>query len=212
MNTVRSCLALIVCLVTLSACTTIQLEPLPEGLTDQPPADWSARTEQLTALQHWQLMGKLAVRQPSDSGSAVINQWTQHRERYDLSLSSAFLGLGSTRLTGTPGFMELTLPDGDVYRSGDPEALVAAATGWQLPLSDLTWWVRGLPNPGSNYRLFFDQQQRVAMIRQGGWEIRYDRWRSFIEPLPELPARITALRGERRVRLAITDWQLAEQP
>jgi len=34
----------------LSACTTIQLEPLPEGMTDQPPADWQDRSARLNRV------------------------------------------------------------------------------------------------------------------------------------------------------------------
>jgi len=203
-------LAALTMLATLGACTTIQIEPLPEGMTDQPPADWTTRAVSLDKLDHWKLSGKLAVRQPSDSGSAIINHWIQDGEAYDLALSSSFLGMGSTTLKGVPGFIELTLPSGETYRSGEPEALVEAATGWQLPLENLTWWIRGLPSPASDYRLLFDNQGTLAMIRQNGWEIRYDRWQTFLASYPALPARITALKEQKRVRLVVSDWQ--EQP
>ena len=209
MNLVRT-LAALTMLATLGACTTIQIEPLPEGMTDQPPADWTTRAVSLDKLDHWKLSGKLAVRQPSDSGSAIINHWIQDGEAYDLALSSSFLGMGSTTLKGVPGFIELTLPNGETYRSGEPEALVEAATGWQLPLENLTWWIRGLPSPASDYRLLFDNQGTLAMIRQNGWEIRYDRWQTFLASYPALPARITALKEQKRVRLVVSDWQ--EQP
>ncbi|WP_372998418.1 lipoprotein insertase outer membrane protein LolB [Marinobacter sp.] len=204
-------LAAMIVLATLGACTTIQVDPLPEGMTDQPPSDWTARSASLGELDHWKLSGKLAVRQPSDSGTAIINHWIQDGESYDLALSSSFLGMGSTSLKGVPGFIELSLPNGETYRSGDPEALVEAATGWQLPLENLTWWIRGLPSPASDYRLLFDDQGSLAMIRQDGWEIRYDRWRAFLDSYPELPARITALKDDKRVRLVVSDWQEQSQ-
>ncbi|MBE0486977.1 lipoprotein insertase outer membrane protein LolB [Marinobacter sp.] len=191
----------------LGGCTRIQLEPLPEGMTEQPPADWATRSHSLSQFDHWQLSGKLAVRQPSDSGSAVINRWKQQGEHYDLALSSSFLGMGSTSLRGTPGFLELQLPNGDLYRSSQPESLVLAATGWQLPIDNLTWWVRGLPSPAEHSRLLFDHQQQLAIIYQNGWEIRFDRWQPFVDDLPPLPARITALKNDKRVRVVITDWQ-----
>ncbi len=194
----------------LGACTTIQVEPLPEGMTDQPPANWAARTRSLSQFDHWRLMGKLAVRQPSDSGTAIINHWIQQGEAYDLALSSSFLGMGSTTLKGVPGFIELTLPDGETYRSGDPEALVQAATGWQLPLDNLIWWIRGLPAPGGDFRLLFDASEQLAIIRQAGWEIRYDRWQTFLPDQPSLPARITALKDDKRVRLVVSQWNRHE--
>jgi outer membrane lipoprotein LolB len=206
MKPVRT-LAAFLMLATLGACTTIQIEPLPEGMTDQPPANWAARSASLGRLDHWKLTGKLAVRQPSDSGTAIINHWIQDGEAYDLALSSSFLGMGSTRLKGVPGFIELTLPNGETYRSGEPESLVQAATGWQLPLENLTWWIRGLPSPGSDYRLLFDEQGSLAIIRQDDWEIRYDRWQDFLASYPALPARITALKQDKRVRLVVSDWR-----
>lgn len=196
----------------LGACTTIQLEPVPDGMTDQPPADWSARSATLSGFDHWRLMGKLAVRQPSDSGTALINRWHQQGEAYDLALSSSFLGMGSTRLKGSPGFMELTLSNGEVYRSNEPEALVQAATGWQLPLEQLTWWIRGLPAPDGDFRLLFATDGQLAMIRQSGWEIRYDRWHRFLLDYPALPARITALKDDKRVRLVVSEWTTQDSP
>ncbi|WP_417518505.1 lipoprotein insertase outer membrane protein LolB [Marinobacter sp.] len=191
----------------LSACTTIQLEPLPEGMTDQPPADWQARAARLSQFDHWQLSGKLAVRQPSDSGTAIINHWIQEGEAYDLALSSSFLGMGSTILKGVPGFIELTLPNGETYSSGDPDALMQAATGWQLPLESMTWWIRGLPAPDGDFRLLFDDRGELTMIRQAGWEIRYDRWHALQDSIPALPARITALKEDKRVRVVVSSWQ-----
>lgn len=181
--------------------------PVTDGLTSQPPADWSQRQQALADFRHWQLQGKLAVRQTDDSGSAVINRWTQHGEQYQLSLSSAFLGLGHTRLSGQPGYLELTLSDGETYRSTDPDALMLAATGWQLPLTNLSWWIRGLPAPEGDFELRFDPTGTLAVIRQDGWEIRYDRWRDFLPEKPRLPARITAVKEDKRVRVVVTDWR-----
>lgn len=205
-------LTLATMLMLLGACTTIQLEPLPEGLTDQPPADWTQRSEQLRRLDAWELSGKLAVKQPSDSGTAIINHWIQKQDAYDLELSSSFLGMGRTSLQGVPGFIALTLPDGETYRSGDPEALIKAATGWQLPIESLVWWIRGLPGPDGDFRLLFDSNRQLAMIRQHGWEIRYDRWQPFITGYPPLPARITAVKDDKRVRMVVTDWQATPGP
>jgi outer membrane lipoprotein LolB len=194
-------------LLLISGCASIDLEPLPEGLTAQQPASWAGQQERLNGLTQWRLAGKLAVRQPSDSGTAIVNHWTQSGNAYDIGLSSSFLGMGSTRLQGTPDFIELTMPSGDRYQSGDPEALVEAATGWQLPLGNLTRWVKGLPGSDGRYRLLFDERGQLALIRQQGWEIRYDRWERFIEGYPVLPARLTAVKGEKRVRLVVSSWQ-----
>ncbi|MDX1802022.1 MAG: lipoprotein insertase outer membrane protein LolB [Marinobacter sp.] len=206
MKLVRTTLALTLVLA-LAACATAPMTPLPDGLTEQPPADWSQRQSALMQFQYWQLKGKLAVHQPSDSGTAVINRWSQHADRYQLSLSSSFLGLGHTELSGVPGYIELTLSNGETYRSADPQALIRSATGWALPIDSLVWWIRGLPEPGTDYRLLFDTTGKLAAIRQQGWEIRYNRWQPFVDDTPALPALITARKGDKRVKLAVTSWQ-----
>jgi len=200
-------LAALVAMLTLAGCTSIQLQPLPEGMTDQPPANWEARTRKVSGFDHWELSGKMAVRQPSDSATAIINRWQQQGDDYELNLSSSFLGMGTTSIKGSPGFIELTLSNGDVYQSSDPARLLDEATGWELPVESLVWWLRGLPAPDGDHRLLFNQNQRLAIIEQNGWEIRYDRWRTFTDDLPELPARITALKGEKRVRVVIAQWR-----
>src|SRR5690606_3927496 len=157
----------------MAGCTTIQLEPLPEGMTNQPPADWAERSNHLSRFDQWQLRGKLAVKQPSDSGTAIINNWRQQGESYDLSLSSSFLSAGKTRFKGFPGFIALTLPNGETYQSSDPDTRGAAATGWNLRIGNLARWVRGLPAPDGDFRLLFDEQRQLASLRQNGCEIRY---------------------------------------
>ncbi|WP_372966200.1 lipoprotein insertase outer membrane protein LolB [Marinobacter sp.] len=195
------------CLLSLAGCTTIQLEPLPNGMTDQPPANWASHTAELTRFNHWLLSGKLAVKQPSDSGTAIINRWQQQGESYELALSSSFLGMGSTQLRGVPGYIHLTMANGDIYQSSEPENLIKAATGWQLPIDNLTWWIKGLPAPEGDFRLLFDDKNKLALIKQDGWEIRYDRWHPSAGNLPELPARVTALKEDKRVRVVISNWQ-----
>lgn len=149
---IRRFLGMVLLTSAMAGCTTIQLEPLPEGMTNQPPAGWAERSNHLSGFDQWQLRGKLAVKQPSDSGTAIINAWRQQGESYDLSLSSSFLGMGTTRLKGTPGFIELTLANGETYQSSDPgkpggsgnrvetanrqTCLVGsrvAGTGWRFP-------------------------------------------------------------------------------
>lgn len=206
-DSVTRTLTILAITLALSACATIRQEPLPAGLTDQPPADWADRQQALQSFSHWELTGKLAVRQPGDSGSAVINRWTQTQEHYELALSSSFLGLGSTRLAGSPGFIELELSNGETYASSDPQGLIYAATGWELPIDALVWWVRGLPAPEGDFRLAFGKDGQLAQIEQRGWTIRYERWRGFMDDRPALPARLTARKEEKLVRLVVSSWQ-----
>ena len=67
-----------------------------------------------------------------------------------------------------------------------------------------------MPAPEGDVQLLFDDRGQLTLLRQSGWEIRYDRWQAFVPGLPPLPARITALKEDKRVRLVVADWQALE--
>jgi hypothetical protein len=54
--------------------------------------------------------------------------------------------------------------------------------------------------------------ENLAQIEQSGWTIRYERWRDFVDGQPSLPARLTARKGEKLVRLVISSWQPHSAP
>lgn len=199
----------------LSACSTQIITPQGLILTDRQPKGWADRLETLTQFDHWSLQGKLAVSQPDRNESAIINEWQQSGDFFHLQLSSAFLGLGSTQISGLPGGIALINSDGEHFYSTAPEALLLVQTGWQLPIASLPWWVKGAPEPASKAQLLFDQAGQLSQMTQHGWTIHFERYQQFAPSTPLLPGRITLTKADSRVRLAITAWQarqVADEP
>ena len=191
----------------LQGCMTAPPAPPPDdSLTRQQPEGWQARKAQLRALNQWTLQGKVAVRHDQGNDSAVIREWTQNADQFLIEMSSAFMGMGSVRLEGSPTFLTITDSDGEQYLSEDPDSLIRETLGWSLPVEALYVWVRGLPLQNSPADLFFDQQGRVSHLRQQGWEIHYDRY-ATLAGIEEVPHALTATRNELRLRLVITRWQ-----
>ena len=203
-------LLLLACIF-VTACSTRISVPERTGMGAGIPADWNQREQALLALDRWQLIGKIAVRQPGQAESAVINRWEQDGDAYSLRLSSAFLGLGNVQLDGDGEFLLIRTGNGERYRSDDPEALVQEVTGWRLPLSDLPYWVRGIPAPGSKAELGFGDSNQLKTLLQSGWEVHFQRYADALDGRPPLPSLITATNGEARVRLAISEWQVGAQ-
>ena len=167
------------------------------------PADAAALAAQaahetkLRAEAAWRLEGRLAVRAGGDGGSGRLD-WRQEGEQFRIRLSAPVTGRG-WELEGGPGRARLEGLDGGPLAGSDPEALLAAATGWQIPLEALGWWVRGGRAPGEA-ELAFGPDGRLASLQQRGWTVEYREWDG------DRPRRVFARRGEASVRLVVDAW------
>lgn len=159
-----------------------------------PPQETGAQA----ALWHWQLQGRLAIQQGTQRHNASL-EWQQDYQNYQLLIFGP-MGQGSARLNGQPFQVDLVTADGQHLQASSPEQLIQQGLGWDLPLSNLVYWVRGLPAPGSvDYR-------NEQTLHQQGWVVEWPRWTQTQDyPLPTL---IVASRGDFTLRLAITEWTL----
>ncbi len=166
-------------------------------------SQWRVNKEQLASLDGWQINGKVGIRAPKDSGSGTLF-WLQRQDYYDIRLSGP-LGRGAARLTGRPGKVSLEVANQGRFDAPDPETLLKDQLGWQLPVSHLVWWVRGLPAPDSKSSLTLDDDSRLSNLEQDGWRIEY---LSYTEQNGYwLPERMKLHGQDLDVTLVIKDWQ-----
>ena len=164
---------------------------------------WQAHKQQLSQLDGWEINGKIGIRAPKDSGSGTL-YWLQRQDYYDIRLSGP-LGRGAARLTGRPGDVSLEVANQGRYQAATPEELLEQQLGWKLPVSHLSWWVRGLPAPDSKSQLTLDSSSRLAGLDQDGWKVEY---LSYAEQNGYwLPERIKLHGQDLDVTLVIKDWQ-----
>ena len=167
------------------------------------PQQWREHKRQLTALDGWQIDGKVGIRAPRDSGSGTLF-WLQRQDYYDIRLAGP-LGRGAARLTGRPGLVALEVANQGRYEAPTPEALLDEQLGWRLPVSHLIWWVRGLPAPDTRSELNLDADSRLASLKQDGWDVEYLRYTE--QNGYWLPERIKLHGEDLDVTLVIKDWQ-----
>lgn len=175
------------------------------------PEQWNAHKASLNRIDGWEINGKVGIRAPQDSGSGTL-YWLQRQDYYDIRLSGP-LGRGAARLTGHPGQVSLEVANQGRYQASTPEELVKAQLGWNLPVSHLVYWVRGLPAPGSPSKVTLDGDSRLAHLEQDGWSIDYTRYSE--QGAYTLPERIKLQGQDLDVTLVIKDWQprqLGQQP
>ncbi|MDG1581549.1 lipoprotein insertase outer membrane protein LolB [Pseudomonas sp. GOM6] len=194
--------ALVFSLITLiTGCAGLSSRESVEGQGDAKL--WQAHKAQVTALDGWQISGKVGIRAPKDSGSGTLF-WLQRQDYYDIRLSGP-LGRGAARLTGRQGNVLLEVANQGRYEAESPEALLEEQLGWRLPISHLLWWVRGLPAPGSKSRVTLDASSHLAQLEQDGWQLQY---LSYAEQNGyTLPERIKLHGSNLAITLVIKDWQ-----
>ena len=178
--------------------------PLPP-LTGTPEANQQQREAVLAQQANWSLQGRVALSNGREGGSGRID-WQQDGARYDVSLSAP-VTRQSWRITGDGSHARLEGIAGDPLEGDDPGALLREATRWDIPVTALASWVRGVPadearhGPGD---VAFGPDGRLATLRQAGWTVQYAAWQQ--EGAVELPRRLEAWRDEAKVRLVVDAW------
>jgi outer membrane lipoprotein LolB len=165
--------------------------------------DWTTHKASISEIDGWQINGKIGIRAPQNSGSGTLF-WLQRQDYFDIRLSGP-LGRGATRLTGRPDAVALEVAGQGRFEAESPEALVESQLGWQLPVSNLLWWIRGLPAPDSRSRVALNSDGRLANLQQDGWDVQY---LGYIEEDGfMLPSRIKLAGRDLQITLVLKDWQ-----
>jgi outer membrane lipoprotein LolB len=148
------------------------------------------------------LNGRIAVKYNGSRHSAGL-RWT-HTAQADEILLLAPLGQTAARVYCDA--QSATLDDGDKrYQAGNAEALMQQVLGWYLPLGGLHHWVLGLPEAGSPVQIERNGNGQIAVLRQSGWEVHYQR---YPDDKPDsLPTRLQLSREGLQVQLLIDEWE-----
>jgi len=168
-------------------------------------ARWQARQLAIGAIPAWQVSGRMAI-QAAGEGYHGRFDWKQHGDQLDLTVSGPF-SQGSARLRGDRNGVELQDGQGGSEWAADADALLRQATGLQVPVSGLRYWMLGLPVPAeAEQSRTVDDQGRLLKLSQSGWEIDY---RDYMEVDGQsLPRKVFLQRDDLRVRLVVGQWQL----
>ncbi len=174
--------------------------------------DWAKHQEQLLALAQWEALGKLGAKVPNDSMTATIH-WLHTPSRYDINLSGP-LGQGHMSIHGDK--QQVTFSDGQAQPqiAKTAEELIRKNTRWNIPVTQLAYWVRGLPAPNTPITRFAaNNLGLIGELDQMGWKLVYGDYINI--PLQTgstiaMPNKITAEFKELRLTLIIREWRMGE--
>lgn len=181
----------------ISGCTSTPQEPPPEI------SSWSQYVSQQEQLNQWQLEGKLGYRDSKDGGSAWLN-WTQHQQSFEVSLSGPF-GTGATQITGSHKYARLQRSGNEDITANSPTELTEVLFGWQWPVEQLQYWVRGIPFPlaPETARDHYPDGS-LKMLEQSNWVLQFSNYQQTGPWI--LPGKIKGQNGDYRFTLVIKSW------
>lgn len=169
---------------------------------------WLERGQQLQQAPTWSLAGRISVRTADDALNGSLN-WTQDGSRTDLSVRGP-VGVGGFRLSGEASAMTYEDSRGERVLLQQPEAALSAQLGWDVPLASLAYWVRALPDPSMPVEQEFGPDGLLRTLRQLGWQVEFDRY--GLSGALAMPGRVTILKQDLRIRLAVDRWQVPASP
>ena len=168
------------------------------------PATSKQQRHQLLQLSHWHAKGAFALHTETHHLSANL-AWQQQGRNYDISFFGP-MGMGVIQVQGNPERVRLQTGDGKVFYAKSPEELLRTQLGWNLPISHLYYWIRGLPVPGIPSKPTLDQDQRLVQLRQADWLVSFKQYSSYQGIV--LPTNIILQNPQLNLRLVISQWVL----
>ena len=165
---------------------------------------WQTRQHQLSSIQSWTLNGQISIQNNQKRESANVT-WHQAGQDYTISMFGP-LGLGGAILTGKPGLVTLEEDNGQKITANSPEALINKTSHWLLPISNLYFWIRGIPGPTTLPQFRLDSYNHLIQLKQEGWKIRYLQY-TGVDGV-DLPSIMTLSRPPLFMKLVINQWNL----
>lgn len=164
---------------------------------------WQQRSTELQQLDQWSFRGRTLIQQDKEGWNVGVS-WQQNKDNFKIRLSGPF-AQGGVELIGDSQQVEMLTSEGDRYTAETPEQLLEDVLGWQLPVSALRDWVRGLPYKGEpvTFRKI-DDDGHLLVLNQAGWQVEFLRYVPFAGQ--QIPDKVFIKRDDLSVRLVISNW------
>jgi outer membrane lipoprotein LolB len=127
-------------------------------------------------------------------------------ENFDIRLWGTF-NIGNTLLAGNSTGVTIT-QDGQTKAAETPEKLLLEFLGYEVPVSYMHYWIRGIPSPTSQAQILYSENEQLAQITQNEWVIDYVDFRQYGDLI--LPRRIEANHERRKIKLRLIGlrWEI----
>lgn len=191
----------LLCLFILSGCATQMEPPFDHPAYQNKP--WKLRKVRLSNTTSWDMSGAVSItsRGNTQMGSFA---WQQRGQGYGITMYGP-LNLGAIGIQGRPGLVTLIKPTGR-FNAPNAETLMQQQLGWYLPISNMYFWVRGLPAPGIKGKSTHDEYGHLITLQQQGWTLQFQAYQNRGDV--DLPRKMIMDNQQLHVKLVIKNWDL----
>lgn len=182
----------------------------PKPITQQSEQLAKKLQQQNSQLHSWHMSAQVSL--DTDTEHYSFNAlWQQQNNTYllqfDTLLSSVFM-----QIQGSARQAELRLKD-RIYKGSNPEQLIAQLTPFNIPVTGLKYWIRGLKQPELNAQQEINYDGSIKSIQQQGWSIDYKEWDKVIIAKKHytLPSDLELHRDAIYIRIQPSTWIKKQQ-
>jgi outer membrane lipoprotein LolB len=182
----------------LASCATLQ---------NDPPSHYASLTQlqkTLKQIQDWKIKGSISISHNGRTDIASLTWIQSGKQTYMITLAGP-LSLGATRIVGYPGHVILWKSKKEKYTAKTPEQLMQTRLGWQIPMSNMYYWVRGLPAPGMSAKTSYDDAHHLVHLNQQGWDVQYLDYTTVNGV--ELPRKMVLVYPDLLIKFVIKQWK-----
>ena len=163
-----------------------------------------AEFQTLSEIQNWDLKAQIAVRTQKMPG-VLLCSGNKINRTYHITLFGP-LGSNAVELRGSSGRVQMSTSDGKTLSLAPLEQLLKQQVGWAIPVSNLRYWVRGIPVPGIAAQKQLDTYNHLINLQQQGWNIQFLHYTSVRHI--DVPSKIFLNNPELNVKILINQWQI----
>lgn len=132
---------------------------------------WQTRQAKLQHHETWNINGSISVTYNKHRDIAYF-EWVQNQDGYKINISGP-MNLKSVRITGDVDKVEFCRSNNQCVKDKSSKKLFFNQFGWQLPVSNIKYWILARPVPGKIKAKQFDQYGHLVAFEQQDWKINY---------------------------------------
>lgn len=187
----------------LSACSTTAVIT-PQSSKHHHLLSQAERQKRLYAIRDWDIIGSFSIKHNNKVDMASFT-WQKNNNNYLINIHGP-MNIGSTNLIGTQDKVILQQTSGKQLEATTAEKLLQHQLGLFLPVTNLNYWIRGLPSPNPTRQLHYDDKNRIHDMEQQNWQIIYNSYATFDNI--DLPTKIYLNTQQLQIKIVIKQWRI----
>ncbi len=197
MNFFRFASLLLLMSLVLSGCNLLAIRKQAPRIAVKDPRD----------LTHWEFKGRVALRTSKESNILRIH-WRQHQQNIALRIYGSF-GKTYARLDRVNGLSTLHV-ENKTYQDNNAEILLWRVLGWQIPINEMSFWIRGIPaNSDFSPTISRNKSGYLKTLNYNNWQVQYEKYKIF-SAYP-LPIKLKLTHPDLSLKFSIQNWIIYPQ-